>query len=130
MQGEKEEKLKRGTCPEGHSPREIKSSGRKPVKGGEHSPYPALGAAEQTRRRAHGQAAPPWSGDGPATVQSPGGRGRQGPRKGPARAEQGSWACGQASGTLENAESTSTPSSPSPCTHLNLGPQGALSCQC
>ena len=31
MQGEKEEKLKRGTCP-GHSPRETKSSGKKPVK--------------------------------------------------------------------------------------------------
>ena len=31
VQGEKEEKLKRGTCP-GHSPRETKSAGKKPVK--------------------------------------------------------------------------------------------------
>lgn len=43
VQGEKEEKLKRGTCPEGHSPGEIKSSGRKPVKEGGQSSYPAQG---------------------------------------------------------------------------------------
>lgn len=65
MRGEKEEKLKRETCPEGHSPREIKSSGKKPVKKGEQNPYPALGggAAEQQRWWAPRQAGPPGEGE-------------------------------------------------------------------
>ena len=76
------------------------------MKEGEQSPYPARGgAAEQTRKRAHRQARPPQSGEGPATARVS----VVGAGKGPAGAEQGSWASGQASGTLGNVNPTPTP---------------------
>ena len=101
VQGEKEEKLKRGTCP-GHSPRETKSSGKKPVK------TKLLPSPGQPR----GRKPPPQ----PSPVVGAG--------RGPVGQEQGSWAPGQASGAPRNADPTASPPLPGPVLSPEPGSPG------
>lgn len=90
-------------------------------------PSPGVGAAEQMRRWAHRQAGPPQRGRRPC--HSP--FSVVGAEKGPDEARAGK--LGAWPGIRDPQEYRAHPHPhpvPGSCTHLNLGHQGALSCQC
>lgn len=126
-------KIKKRNMPRRTQPMRNKKLRKETSEGGGTKllPSPGVGAAEQMRRWAHRQAGPPQGErEGPATAPSQWwGEGRV-PR---GRSREAGRLAGHPGWHLGPSGMQSPPSRhplPGPCTHPDLGHQGALSCRC